>query len=92
LRIAVQKGQIKSAETSAVKLGINTSILGVHNFLVRFFNFYIQKYREEFISYINMPFGQSINTRMRQLNGVSVVEEVEEDDEGIIYGLKQVID
>lgn len=39
-----------------------------------------------------MPFGQSIITRLRHLNGRPLGDEIEEDDQGIIYGLKEVID
>lgn len=66
-RSAFQKGHIKPLDTFNLKVGISTSIMSIHSFLVNFFNFYIQNYREEFISLINMPYGYSIPARLRCL-------------------------
>jgi len=33
-------------DTYNTKVGISTSILAIHTFLVKFFNFYIQKYQD----------------------------------------------
>jgi hypothetical protein len=59
------------------KVGISTSILAIHSFLVNFFNFYIQRYQDEFISLINMPYGHSIQGRLREIHGYRLPETVE---------------
>lgn len=92
IRVIEQKGQLKPIDNYSNKVGISTSILATHNFLVRFFNFYIQKYRDEFISLINMPYGYSVPARLRHLAGEPLPEEEEEDEEGVIFGLKDIID
>lgn len=38
-----------------------------------------------------MPFGYSIPARLRQLSGQPLPEEEEEDEEGVIFGLKDII-
>jgi len=68
---------IKPIDTYNTKVGINTSILAVHTFLVNFFNFYIQRYQDEFISLINMPYGHSIQARLRVIHGHGLPEMVE---------------
>lgn len=68
-RTAFQKGMIKPLDTNNTKVGISTSILSIHSFLVKFFNFYIQRYQDEFISLINMPYGHSIQARLREIQG-----------------------
>jgi len=45
-RVAFQKGIIKPLNTYNSKVGISTSILAIHTFLINFFNFYIQKYQD----------------------------------------------
>ena len=45
-RMLQQKGQVSWEESEKSKVGISTTILAVHTFLVRFFNWYIQTYRE----------------------------------------------
>jgi len=52
-----------------MKVGISTSTLAIHTFMVSFFQFYIDKYREEFITYINMPYGHSVSARLKHLQG-----------------------
>ena len=90
-RILVQKGQFKPAER-ALKIGISTSILSIHNILVGFFQFYINHYKDEFLSLINMPFGYSVHQRLRALSGVALPEEVEEDENGVLFGMQEIID
>ena len=76
----------------STRVGISTNILAVHNFLVKFFNFYIQKYRDDFINLVNMPFGYSIPSRLKHLMGHPLPEDEEEDEEGVIFGLQSIID
>lgn len=60
--------------------------------LVNFFHFYINKHRDEFLSLVNMPYGHSIDSRLKALRGIALPEEIEEDESGIYYGLQNVID
>ena len=39
-----------------------------------------------------MPFGYSINSRLKHLRGESLPSEPKEDEDGIVYGLKHIID
>ncbi len=39
-----------------------------------------------------MPFGHSIHSRLKALSGHPLPEELEEDDSGVLYGLKDIID
>ena len=72
-----QKGNYKQTDSSHSKVGISTSILSIHTFLVKFFNHYIEHNREEFINLINMPFGHSIPSRLRHLHGHPLPDEEE---------------
>ena len=39
-----------------------------------------------------MPFGHSVHSRLRALRGIPIPEEIEEDQTGVVYGLKDIID
>ena len=39
-----------------------------------------------------MPYGHSIDSRLKALRGIALPEEIEEDESGIYYGLQNVID
>lgn len=39
-----------------------------------------------------MPYGYSVPARLRHLAGEPLPEEEEEDEEGVIFGLKDIID
>lgn len=39
-----------------------------------------------------MPYGYSVLSRLKSIQGYDLPEELEEDDEGVIYGLTEIID
>ena len=72
-----QKGHRKQVNQLHHKVGINTNILSIHTFLVKFFNYYIQNNKDDFVNLLNMPFGYSIPARMRHHQGVALPESEE---------------
>lgn len=57
-----------NAETSPV----NTSNIGIHIFLTDILNFIEEYYRDDFLRWINMPYGYSSESRLKLLQGYDV--------------------
>lgn len=89
-RIGIQMGALKIENQN--ELSIDTSILGIHQFLVNFFKFYLYYYKDEFLRFINMPYGYQPEKRLKFIQGYEdQSEDLGEDDDGIIYGLEYII-
>jgi hypothetical protein len=96
-RVAVQMGAIKT-ETET-RFTVDTSILGIHQFLVNFFKFYLRTslnnldyYKDEFLRFVNMPYGYQPEQRLKFIQGYEdMSDDLSEDSDGIIYGLEYII-
>ena len=77
MRIMQQKGHMRLPDSYHSRVAISTNIVSIHSFLIKFFNFYIQHHRDEFINLINMPYGHSITARIKHLHGLPLPEEEE---------------
>ena len=53
--------------------------------------FYLVYYKFDFLRLINMPFGYNIEKRIKMLQGYSDENSTDEDEDGVIYGLEEVI-
>jgi len=69
------------------KYSVDTSILGIHQFLVNFFKFYLRNffltsdyYKDEFLRFINMPYGYQPEKRLKFIQGYEdISDDLSED-------------